>query len=213
MSVRAPLFVRLYAGEVLVAESEDAGLWQRVFTVVQKSAAGSEGQNVEHAAAFDGLDAEKTRPRSATLHVRPGQGLDGFAQELGINVDELEGALSPSDSEPFIHLNPHCWEAFKKNTPVRGPGAVSPSALAGTVLSLWFQHAAKPSAPTMAQAQVVLGTISLRDQNPGRGIGNAEWLQLRAGSIVINPAQRSRAVNIASAFCSKRPPTTSGGEK
>jgi hypothetical protein len=206
MSVKAQLAVRLYAGDVLVAESEDASLWQRVFTIVQKGASDTSGQVAAPSALLDTLEPEKPRQRAQSAYVRPGQGLEGFAEELGVTMEELEGALSPSDSEPFIHLNPHCWEAFKKNTPVRGQGAVSPIALAGTLLSLWFQHAGRPNPPSMAQAQLVLGTINLRDQNPGRGIGNSEWLQLRSGSIVINPAQRSRALSIASAFCTKRNP-------
>ena len=93
---------------------------------------------------------------------------------------------------------------MKKRTPSRGPGSISATALAGTLLCLWFQEASIGN-PTQAQALEALKTIGVQDKNPSRGIKQAKWLQGRSGGvIVLNPAQISKAFSLAKSFCLKQ---------
>src|SRR5881628_100012 len=62
-----------------------------------------------------------------------GDGIEAFAAEVGATVAEVIGACSPSSTSPYLHLDQHCWEALKKNTPIKGPGSVSPTTLAATL--------------------------------------------------------------------------------
>jgi len=129
-----------------------------------------------------------------------------LAQELGLDDPALVvGAASPSATAPFLHLNQHCWEALKKNTPRRGTLAVGPSVLAATLLVLWFEHISPKIKPSLANVNAVVGTISITDRNGPRSLKNCEWLQYRNAQVLPNPAERSRAIAVAKAFCSKKP--------
>src|SRR4051812_24483037 len=116
MTVKAQLSVRLFAADVLVAESDDAVLWQKLLSAIQKPADATPMVD-PFASPPDGRQSGRT----LSAFIEPGQGVDGFAAELEIPIEELMGAASPSDTDPFIHLDPRCWEAFKRNTPSRGP--------------------------------------------------------------------------------------------
>jgi hypothetical protein len=127
------------------------------------------------------------------------------ARRLGSTVDVIKGSLSPSKEPPYLDLNSHNWEAFKKNFPKRGPGAVSPIGLAGTALALWIREAKLDVSVTQTLAAAVLDTIDIKDPNPSRGIKNTKWLQARAGgAIIVNPAEISKAQVIVGAYCSKK---------
>ncbi len=206
MTVKASLKIVLMANEVEIAESDDTALWQSVFAAI------SQGTNQvpqgQPAPMPSGAPLTENSPaiEPPSTNMATGTGpLAKFAAELGITQDEVEGALAPTIEEPYIHLDPHCWEALKKNTPPRGAQAVAPIALAGTVLALWFKHAGIDGIPTTKQCQAVLNTIHIRDRNAARSLKNTEWLQNRGNGIVINPAQRSRAVALASSYCTKSP--------
>lgn len=201
--VKAKLRVVLQADETVVAESDDAGLWQRVLLAINKGAGG--GSSLLEDEGQLRLPAQATDPqRSGNL---PSLGDDDdvarFAKAVGINVAIMEGACAPSKTSPYLTLDMHCWNAMKEQTPPRGPGSISPIAVAATLLALWMKTA-KLGTATQAEAQKVLGTINLRDSNAARSIQAAEWLQGRAGGvIVLNPARAKRAVAVARAFCSQ----------
>lgn len=202
MTVKASLKIVLMANDIEIAESDDKVLWQNVFTAInqgtnqiQVSLSGQEGGAVP----LTGSDSP------ALTSVNGVESLKKFSAELGITQAEVEGALAPTLDAPYIHLDPHCWEALKKNTPPRGPQAIAPIALAGTVLALWFRHAGIDGIPTSKQCQAVLKTIHVSDKNAGRSLKNTEWLQTRGNGIVINPALRSRAIAVARAYCTKTP--------
>ncbi len=199
MAVKAKLKVILHADNVLVAESEDPVLWQRVFSAI------SSGNTSLSDIGEDSGGSDEVNNQDDSGQNVAGKGIKSFAKEIGISRDEAEGAFGPSSEAPFIHLDPHLWESLKKNTPQRGPSSVAPIALAGTILSLWFRHAGIEGAPTIKQCQEVLKTIDLRDQNANRSLRNTEWLQTRGNGIVINPARRSRAINLALAYCNETP--------
>jgi hypothetical protein len=208
MAVTAKLTIRLLAEEVVVAESDDAKLWQRVLAAMNGSGqplGGAGDEELEH------RDLPPGRGKGSRS-IRPGQGVEGLAAELGVSVEEVEGACSPSSDAPYLHMDSHCWEALKNNTPTRGPGAVAPITLAATILALWFGHAGIPGLPTQKQCQDALATMNLRDTNPSRAIRRCEWLKPNGSAVGINPAYRSKAVRIAAAFCSKKPPGGEGGE-
>lgn len=197
MAVTATLKIQLLANDVLVAQSEDPALWQQVLSAM--NGAGS-------------LTIPERQPVTGQLEIRPNtgqskglRGIEGFAGELGLDTTIVTGACEPSSEAPFIHLDGHCWESFKRNTPARGTTAISAINLAGTLLCLWFKHAGIEGKPTPAQAKAVLATIGVVENNPSRAVNNCEWLQARGGGIQINPARMSRAVAIARAYCSQQP--------
>jgi hypothetical protein len=198
--VKAKLKVVLQADETVVAESDDAGLWQRVLLAINKGN------------AVGALDEGGREPESSGRE-EPRKGFGSADSEtddigrlshtIGVSREAVLGACSPARASPFLTLDMHCWNAMKEQTPVRGPGSISPMAVAATLLALWVQTAKLGSA-TQAEAQKVLATINLRDANAARSVQAAEWLQGRSGgAIVLNPARVKRAVAIAKAFCSQ----------
>lgn len=197
MTIKASLKVALYAGDVLVAESEDQNLWHRVLAAMQAPSAQSVEQKMQFAegAASFAEEAENRTSGDAAI--------DKLAHLLKINVEHLIGACAPSKDAPYIHLDAQYWEIFKKNTPSRGPGSVSPTSLAATALCLWFKAAEIGTAPTVVQCQDVLETIGIRDRNAARAIGNTDWLQMRQQGVFINPAQMSRAIRLLRAYSIK----------
>jgi len=205
--VRAKLSVLLKADEVVVAETEDAVLWQKVLAAIN---GGSElllnppnPAAASHTPTPTPAAASPTPAAFAGTAMVSNEPLARFAAQIGAEVDAVEGAFSPSDVAPYLHLDSHCWEAMKDQLPERGAAAIGPIALAGTVLALWLRSSSQTAA-TQALAQDVLGTIGLRDPNASRTVGRVPWLQTRAGGqLLINPASISRASLLARCFATK----------
>jgi hypothetical protein len=201
VSVKAKLTITLKADETVVAETEDAGLWQRVLIAINKGSHDLAEGYEKQRSPESGVEEQGGGRRASDAG---GDAVERFATQLGVRREELEGACAPSEEEPFLHLDVHCWEEFKRQVPSAGRAAMSPIVLAATLLTLWFRAAGLGN-PTQAQAQGVLRTIGVEDKNPSRGIQRAEWLQSRpGGAILLNPAQVSRAFGIAKAFCTKQ---------
>ncbi len=190
-NIKAELKIVLQADKTIIAESSDPILWQNVLAAINTPSAGSTNDNLGN---FGQSDKGSLSPAKG-----PEQEL---AKEIGVSVEVLKGACSPSNDAPFIHLDKHHWEAFKKGTPNRGPKAIAAIALAATLLILWKEKA-KLGDSTMEDSKKVLGTLNLTDKNPDRAIKNCEWLQLRNNVMGINPAQTSKAIAIAKAYCAK----------
>jgi hypothetical protein len=196
-SVKATLTVVLKANEVVVAEVEDAVLWQKVLTAINGGTSALTG-DLEH----------KDTPPGGTNPNNFGKLTDTsplatLAQQLAIDPDLVQGACAPTLEPPYLHLDLHCWEEMRKHVPQRGILAIPPIVAAATLLALWFNKAGL-SNPTQAQAKLVLGTINLDDPNASRSIQNTTWLQGRSGGqFVLNPAEISKAVKLAKCFCSK----------
>jgi hypothetical protein len=195
--LKAKLTIQLLANDVLVAELEDDKLWRKVLAAMQGGAQPDADTGEE---TFEDTEKDLSEAKS-----KPVLGVKAFASELKLPVETVQGSCAPVGDEPYLHLDSHCWESFKKNTPARGPQGIGPLQLAGTLICLWFKHAGIEGRPTQAQAQAVLGTIGMVDKNPSRAMKNCEWLQMRAGSILINPAKVSKAIAVAKAYCSQKP--------
>ena len=200
MAVTAKLKIQLFANDVLVAESEDDALWQKVLAAMHGG--GATELEEEEEGTQDGV---VTAVRKRTRSPKGNGGVEGFADQLGVESDVLVGACGPSTEAPYIHLDAHFWEALKQNTPPRGAKAVAAINLAGTLLCLWFKHAGIEGRPTQTQAKAVLATVGVQENNPTRSLGNCEWLQSRGGGIQINPAKQSKAVAVARAYCAQTP--------
>jgi hypothetical protein len=197
---KAKLAVILKANEVTVVEVEDANLWQQVFATINCGTSGltSTLGSAEVEAGISGAHLG-----TVTGSTPNGKSTALFARCLGIDGAIIDGACSPSGAAPYLQLDVHCWEQMKNQLPRTGGIAISPIAASATLLTLWFREAGLGIA-TQSQAQAVLDTIKIRDQNASRGIKNTDWLQSRAGGqIVLNPAAISKAILFAKCFCSK----------
>lgn len=201
-NVKAALKVLLYAEEVIVAESNDPQLWQRVLGVINSNPAalskaapnlGSLGEsNTEHNDEDEPIKAAKAAKGPIAK----------FAGDIGVRVEELQAACDPQPNEPYLILDHDAWEAFKTQLGDRGLYAVAPAAAAATLLALWFKNSNGQANATQAQAQAVLKLINVRDTNAARGVKHSEWLQSRAGGqIILNPAKIKKAKLFAKCFC------------
>jgi hypothetical protein len=205
-SVKAKLTVILKADEVVVAETEDGALWQQVLVAINTGSLAALSSpsplpsSPTSSRQGDGVAHHRPAP---TDHAGSNSALEKLTQQIGIDVTVIQGACDPSTDEPYLHLNSHNWEAMRTALPTSGPAALASITVAATLLALWFRAAGLGN-PTQAQAQLVLGTISQRDQNASRGITRASWLQTRpGGQVVLNPAEISKSVTLMKSFCSK----------
>ena len=193
-TIKTDLEIRLLAGGVVVAVTRDPLLWQRVLAAIT----GSHGANVDDLAISGSSDPAAAVDESGDDPVR------ALANELDVSVAEIQTALAPSQNPPFLRLDNRAWEAFKKNIPSRGRQAVSATALALTALALWFDNLGVDP-PRIEQAQAVLTTIHVQGKNPTRSVTNCAWLQQRGRTVVLSPADISRAIAVLRAFCTKTP--------
>ncbi len=197
-TVKAKLTVTLKADEVLVAEIEDAALWQSVLNAIHSGK--SDVPLGDSAAA---KPDQLTGPSNGGAGVTSNDPLDRFAQEVDIDRAVVEGACSPTMEVPYMQLNKHNWEAMRKQLPAGGPQALSPIVLASTLMAFWFSTAGLAN-PTLGQVLAVLKGIGVSDHNPSRGVRRATWLIPRpGGQIQLNAGEVSTAVRITRAFCSK----------
>jgi len=198
-SIKTALTVILKAGDVVVAEKEDAALWQQVLAAINN------GGQLSSSTVLPELSPQgPPNPNGGGLTANGGDTnspmLAKFAAEIGVAIEQLQAACDPVLSEPYIHLDVHKWEAMKKLLPVRGRGALSNIVVAATVLALWFRTAQLGNA-TQALAQGVLANIGASDANPSRGIQSASWLQTRAGgTVLLNPAEITKAKKLLQCF-------------
>ena len=191
MAVKADLKIILQANEVIVAESNDQQLWQKVLAAINAGA--TKVGNTDVASDF-GADTGD--------FIGPSDLVSNFSKYLDITNEEAIGSCDPSTDPPYIHLDNHHWENLKKNTPARGSKAISATVLALTLLVLWKKIAGLDG-PTLKEAKDVRNTISAGDKNPLRAVKNCEWLQERNSHIRLNPSQTSKAILIAKAYCQK----------
>lgn len=189
--IKAKLKIVLKANDIDIAESSDPILWQRVLAAISTPKESTTGVNLGDISQNDTSDLSPPMGTLAKL-----------AKEIGVTIDILKGSCGPTDSAPFIHLDKHHWEAMKKATPGRGSKAISPIALGSTLLILWKEKAELGNS-TIKEAQKVLGTVGITDAHPDRSLNNCEWLQMRGKNIIINPAQTSKAIELAKAYCTK----------
>lgn len=192
------LVVKLFVGDVLVDQSNDVVLWQRVLSeikglIIPVQPTGGQSLGASNATPLRG----GSEPVAA------------FAEALGVSVDELVGALDPQSAGTFVSLDERSWEALKKNTPGRGQGSISQTALAATALVLWQKYLdiGDVSVPTI---KAVMATIDLDDPNVNRSIANCDWLQMKGSRVVLNPSRRAAAVRILNAYCRRVAPAPEG---
>ena len=197
MGIKTKLKLKLFAGNVEVAESENVDLWQAAFEAINRGDAKLSGIANMNSSIENGGTAEYVR-------VSQDKAIESLSNSLGISTDEFEGACAPSKKPPYIHLDEQYWEVLKTNTPMRGRGAISSVVLSATLLSLWFKQAGLGQ-PSPAQAGKVERTINLEDKARTRSLKNCSWLQIRKGKIGINPAEISKAILLAKAYCTKQP--------
>ncbi len=189
MDKKPDLSVKLFAGEVLVDQSTDVALWQRVLLEIR----GVTPNDKPGGSPENGDSSESKRGNSS---------LARFAKFVGVTADELRGGLDPSDEAPFISLDGRSWEALKRNTPTRGPGGVPPAVLAATALTAWQKH--QPIGDvTLSIVRNAMNTIDLDDPNAARALNNCDWLQIKGGRVVLNPARLSSAARLLRAFCKR----------
>jgi hypothetical protein len=189
--LKARLQLILKAENVVIAESEDPILWQKVLTAITQKK-----ENLPN--------PENIKDENNILDV--GNDIDKLAKKIGVDKKEVIGACDPKKEPPFIQLDMHYWEMLKKNTPERGSKSISPFVLAFTLLNLW-KSMSGINKPDKKMANLVVDTINLTDPNADRAVKNCEWLQKKPDkTVVLNPAQQSKAIAIAKAYILKNEP-------
>lgn len=192
MERKLDLIVKLYAGDTVVDESTDPALWQRVLSEIRGISA------VQPLPPKPGERTDESMPNASSA-------IRAFAKGLGVTAEEIVGGLDPITDTPFVQLNSHDWEALKRNTPHKGPGAVPPAVLAATALVLWQKHGNTPDV-TLQTVRATLSTIDLDDPNASRSIGNCDWLQTKGSRVALNPSRSSAAARLLRAYCRREPP-------
>ncbi len=194
MSAKANLRLILQADDKVVAESDDPRLWQLVLARLYGKPTEQGDQpcrddvgNVSDAPA-DSPPALSAQPTAA------------FARLIAVSPEEVAGAFRPRIELPFLTLDPHSWEAYRRQMPPRGPHAVGPAAIAGTLLALWGKAANLPDF-SISDVVAVLRASGARDNFPRRTVKNCKWLQVDGAKVLVNPARISHAKCVAKAFC------------
>jgi|SRR6185312_224749 len=203
--LRAAMTVMLKANDVVVAQIDDPVLWNDVFAAISggQSRLTSPAGISALAPALPISDPVTAAVAAVAANTPAMDPLSKFAKELGVDVAMLSGACDPSTAEPYLHLDLHHWEKMRKDLPSRGVKAIPNIVLVSTILCLWARHSSF-GVVTQALAQNVLDAINARDANPGRGLAGCDWLQQRqGGQVVLNPAKVSKALTVASAFCTQ----------
>ena len=195
-ALKASLKVQLLANEVLVAESDDPGLWQDILTSIHT------GQPIKKGEA--GKSSGTGADQSTVDQPAKNSPISRFAADVGITADDVVAACHPTNEPPYIMLDDHYWEMFKKNIPARGPNSVATIALPAALLSLWMKHAKIDTGFTTKECKDVLSTIHVEDKNVSRSIKNTEWLQRRGESLIVNPTMRSKAIKLVKAYCTRQ---------
>ncbi len=196
MAVKRNLKVLLMADDFIVAESTDERLWRSVLDEVYRA------EDPDAPSKDLGSPVRESKTSRSAQMVAGGGAVAEFADELGVSIEQVQGACRPSENPPYIRLDHHHWEAMKRGTPERGPAAVSPVVLAGTLGALWARYAGLDN-PRIKDLQDILNTVNVRDKNPTRGLRNCPWLQTDSGKVVINPASISKAIALARRYCKK----------
>lgn len=200
-NVVAELKIKLYAGNGLVAQSSDRRLWHKILAIIENPDELSEADlarpNQPSAPHKHGFESASTADASSNDAIKR------FAHALGISEEEIQGACQPSFTPPYLHLSGRYYESFLKAVPTRGPGAVSRIGLAATLLCLWAEFGKLGKLPSISDSQAVLSTIHLTESNVTRSFNNSLWLQKTPQGIAINPAKRSRAIEIARIYCTE----------
>lgn len=200
--LRAAMTVVLMANEVVVARIDDPVLWNEVFAAINggQPRLVSASPLAQTPPTLPSADPVAAAVVANTPAIDP---LSKFAKELGVDTAVLAGACDPTSSEPYLELDLHHWEKMRKDLPSRGIKAIPNIVVVSTFLCLWARHSSL-GVVTQALAQSVLDKINARDANPGRGLAGSDWLQQRqGGQIVLNPAKVSKALVVASAFCTQ----------
>ena len=193
MSSNPTLKIVLYAGDVAVASSTDGGIWLSTMAAIT-------GVQAPIGAEAGLKESGKTPPKGQSG--APASSTDKFAAELGVSSDALQGACSPTNAAPFIHLDHKYWESLKQNTPPRGVGSVPGVVLAATLLLLWNRH--EPFGKvTGAMCDAVIGTIGHTEKNRSRSLRGCEWIQVRDDGLRLNPASVPQAIKLANAYVTK----------
>lgn len=195
MSEKPELKVILSAGGVEVATSSDHQIWLATMAAITGvPAPGAPPAHTQSAASA-------TAPPSSGPAAK---GVGALAQEIGVSLEELVAACSPSGEKPYIELEHRNWEALKTNTAPRGPGSIAGTVLAATLLLLWGRHTDVGKVNTTACNQV-LDTIGLSERNQARSLRNCEWIQVRDEGLRLNPARVSSALKLARSYIMRTP--------
>jgi len=195
MSLRARLRIILMADEVVVAESEDPRLWHATLRAVSDE--GGEGERHTFSGPRDG---EREAERLAVA---------AFAEELGVDPEAVQAACAPKAIAPYVFLDRHHFESFKRLTPERGRNAVSNIVLALTLLLLWADKM-RLARVAVRDGTAVLRTIGARDDHPGRAVDNCPWIRRSMNRLVLVPEEISKAIAVARAYCTKTSPDWGG---
>lgn len=148
-------------------------------------------------------ETQDVRPASSQVQEEPASApVAALADEIGVDVADVESAFAPSQDPPYVRVEKYYWNAFKNNTPGGGPTAISSGALVGTLMSLWFDQLDRDP-PTKDEIVDATAAAKIEDKNIDRSIKNCDWLRADGSQVTVSPAQLDKAVRVAKAFCLK----------
>src|SRR4051812_9033329 len=95
--IKARLIVRLLANDVVVAESDDAGLWDRTFSLIRTGTIPPAPQEPSGSGKGDGGEGINLHQTDSGISGNDADtGVAKIAKELGIETSVVQAALGPT---------------------------------------------------------------------------------------------------------------------
>lgn len=126
--------------------------------------------------------------------------LSAFADELEVTPVQLQAALRPEPTPPYLSVNPHHWAHFKERSPRTGRSASNDVQFVAMALSLWFRHLDR-SPPTLADVRLAVRQSQLTTKNATRSIENGPALQRQGETVSVRPTEFLLARNVVRILC------------
>jgi len=184
--------VSLIANGVEIVESNDFDFWQQCLLYLMNKTP-MQADRDPSVLIETPSSIEETDKKSINI----------FAEEVGVAKDVVVGALDPTHSPPYLHIDIHCWETFKKNHPSRGPHSLSSFCICATLLALWFKFGDFSEKPSMKMVTLLLKKLDIKCDHPSAQLKQIKWLQKRDSYYAVNPIEVSKAISLVKAFCLK----------
>lgn len=199
MPTKAKLTIKLYADDKLIAEIENAALWNRILsydvdepiTLTQQGDTAGYMQVSENASADESeLVGVVSIEKSLSAKI---------ASDAGVSEDQVEGALSPECEDPFITIEHKNWSLYKKSLPAKGPKAYPDVVIAATLILICLRSTGTKEVSKKTVSRVV-NEMGGNIKNAHRSYVNCEWIKVDSEKLKLNPSKFNEALDVFVAF-------------